>query len=1228
MLQVRLVRWVGLVMLPAPAALLLLGAAPPVAVPPWQRLLKGEAAKQAEMLQTRMVRAWDSGDFEAARKAAQSVAALRTKEQGADHWQTVEARCLVERFERALKAGREDQEAFANSRVLLKQAYAETNRRRLSEAQVLLEKVLAIHRKVLGEDHPDTAAGYNNLAYNLNARKKYAEAQPLYEKALASFRKALGEEHPHTAMGIHNLATNLNEQGKYASAQPLFEQSLAIRCKVLGDEHPLSAFTRNTVAHNLHALGRDAEGQPLLEKALASNRKVFGEEHPETARSYNNLAANLSAQGKYAQAQSLDEKALAIFRKVYGDDHPLTAGSYNNLAANLKAQGKYALAQPLDEKALAIRRKALGENHPGTAQSYNNVAVNLRAQGKDAQAQALYEKALAIRRKVLGEDHPDTAQSYNNVAANLSDQGKRAEAEPLFEKALAIRRKVLGEDHPDTAQSYNNVGANLNAQGKYIEAQPWLEKALKIRRKVLGEDHPDTAGSYNNVGSNLSYQGKWVQAHLLLEKALAMHRKILGENHPLTSGSYSSVAANLHDQGDHAGAEKYRTLAADSFVRARLRIALPGLDRAAFTDQQSPLVYLASVLARNGKPRLAWQRFAQSLAQGTSEEQTARLRRTADEQARLAVLRNRLDRLDRLIRTTLAPGEETPQRSKEREDLLTQRVQAGDDLDSFRRDLEKRHGVLAGQVHDLATVQKALPPDSAFLAWIDISALPSAKDPSGEHWAVLVRSTGDPLWTRLAGSGPGGSWTKDDRRLPDRLGEALESAAGAWREPAQRLRRQRLEPLAEHLEGIKHLIVLPSPWLDGLPIEVLAEGRTVSYVPSPSYFVRLAELPRPRTTDLLAVADPTFERGSASSKALPPGGLLIRLVVPGSNADKARLRPGDVLLKYGDQELTDSEQLGKLSAGAGKEGTISLTVWRDGKAGVRTVPPGPLGVVPDKRPAREALEEERRNDRLMSAVRGEEEEWLALPGTRIEAEALRRLLGEKKVTLLADSSASQQRLDELAHSGRLKSFRYLHFATHGSADARLPLQSALVLARDALPDPLTQLQAGKPVYDGRLTAEEVVRNWNLDCDLVTLSACQTALGKYDRNEGFLGFAHAFLLAGSRSVVVSLWKVDDTATALFMDRFYRNLLGQREGLEAPLSKAEALAEARTWLRNLSQKEALQRGADLLRGVERGKGRPKLPTAMEVPKPPKGGKEGEKPFAHPYYWAAFVLVGDPR
>jgi CHAT domain-containing protein len=273
--------------------------------------------------------------------------------------------------------------------------------------------------------------------------------------------------------------------------------------------------------------------------------------------------------------------------------------------------------------------------------------------------------------------------------------------------------------------------------------------------------------------------------------------------------------------------------------------------------------------------------------------------------------------------------------------------------------------------------------------------------------------------------------------------------------------------------------------------------------------------------------------------------------------------------------------------------------------------------------------EQRSIDRALASRGGDKDDWARLPGTRIEAAWLQRLFDKDvPVQVLLDSDASEQRLNELAQNRELGKYRYIHLATHGEVNDTSPLRSAVILARDHLPDDKQRtelLVSGQPIPDGRLEADEALRRWNLHADLVTLSACQTALGKYERGEGFVGFAQSLILCGTRSVCLSLWKVDDTATALLMERFYQNLLGKREGLAAPLSKAAALAEAKSWLRKLPREEAVKRAALLTNGVDRGK-RPALPPLGVAPgAEPVAAEKSDCPFAHPYYWAAFVLVG---
>jgi Tfp pilus assembly protein PilF len=879
-------------------------------------------------------------------------------------------------------------------------------------------------------------------------------------------------------------------------------------------------------------------------------------------------------------------------------------------------------------KALILRRKLLGEEHPDLAGSYSYVAYCQQEQGQYAKAEEGHARALAIRRKVLGEEHPHTATSYNNLAANQQYQGKYAQAEEGLRKALAIRRKVLGEEHPGTATCYNNVAFNLNAQGKYAQAEEGLRQALAIQRKVLGEEHPATAATYHNLAGNLYAQGKYAQAEEGLRKALAIRRKVLGEEHPDTAACYNSVALNLNAQGQYAQAEALWLHAADAFTRARLQITVGGLERAAFSSERSPLSALAAVLARNGKAEQAWQRYEESLSRGAWDDLSAQLRRPQVERDRLNQLAARIEQLNKRIEQVSGPRSPAEQK-RQHDELLSQMRQAYEDLAAFTQQLEKQYGPIAGQVFDQKRIQAALPADAALLAWLDLPGQPRAADPGGEHWAILLRSGGAPVWIRLAGTGKKGAWTDADTQLPIKLRTALQAADRDWQPLAQALRRQRLQPLIPQLEGVRHLIVLPSTALAGVPVEIIAEGYIVSYAPSGTLCAHLHQLSRPGSQGLLALADPLFDPPTPQEKPLPlpPGGVLLTLVSPGSNAAQAGLRANDVLLRYGDTDLSGPADLARaLQTSVDSEKRIAVVLWRDGHKlpGLREVRAGKLGVLVAQEPAPKALAEQRRLEHWLAQRGGEEGQWQRLPGTRFEVAAVQELFGTEAARVLLDSEASEQRLTDLARSGALSRYRYVHLATHGEVNDAFPLRSAMILARDQLPDDKQRTQlllSGQPIPDGRLSAEEVLQQWHLDSELVTLSACQSALGKYERSEGFVGFAQALILAGSRSVCLSLWKVDDTATALLMERFYQNLLGKRPGLKAPMGKAQALAEAKRWLRQLSRAEALAKMAQLSGGVVRGKGYKLHPLPEEATS--KDGKD--QPFAHPYYWAAFVLQG---
>ena len=154
----------------------------------------------------------------------------------------------------------------------------------------------------------------------------------------------------------------------------------------------------------------------------------------------------------------------------------------------------------------------------------------------------------------------------------------------------------------------------------------------------------------------------------------------------------------------------------------------------------------------------------------------------------------------------------------------------------------------------------------------------------------------------------------------------------------------------------------------------------------------------------------------------------------------------------------------------------------------------------------------------------------------------------------------------LIKSGSLKNFKLIHFATHGIVDEKNAELSRIFL------------QTTSNTEDGNVFAGEIY-NLSLQADLVTLSACQTGLGKISKGEGVIGLSRALVYAGAKNIIVSFWSVADESTSELMQDFYVNMLNT--------------ATAHDYSENLRQAKI------------------------------KLIKEGK--YAAPYYWAPFILIG---
>src|SRR5262249_27096779 len=196
--------------------------------PPWQRVLIGDDAKRVEALENTIGELEQKGQFAEALAPAREVLAIRQRVQGEDHWETVNARITEQTCTRVANLGRDVQSELATAFRQHEQAQELDQRGRYAEAEPLRRSVAETSRRVLGEDHADTAASYGTLALELNEQGKYAEAEPLFLKVLAIYGRTLPESHPDMARSYNNLALNLKLQGKYAEAGLLYQKALTV----------------------------------------------------------------------------------------------------------------------------------------------------------------------------------------------------------------------------------------------------------------------------------------------------------------------------------------------------------------------------------------------------------------------------------------------------------------------------------------------------------------------------------------------------------------------------------------------------------------------------------------------------------------------------------------------------------------------------------------------------------------------------------------------------------------------------------------------------------------------------------------------------------------------------------------------------------------------------------------------------------------------------------------
>lgn len=873
-------------------------------------------------------------------------------------------------------------------------------------------------------------------------------------------------------------------------------------------------------------------------RALESRRRTGGEDL-RTARSLQDVSRVAWWQDRLDEAEAIGREALALRQRI-APDSMAVAESYNNLGLVAWNRGDLDAAEQHHRQALAIRLRLAPEGLD-TAYSLTNLGIVAWRRGSLDEAETSYRMALALYERLRPESG-EVGRALANLGIVLHDRGRLAEAEELYLRAAQLFDKHL--NRRDQAHSLGHLGDLAVSRGDRKTAEVFLRQALAIKDDLgLRADSVPTLQSLARAVEDVDERARLLErARAILEAeapdsaalsevlaalgSLAQERGRLAEAKRLFEASLAQAERISPTGLDLADAvERLGLLAAEQgqleVAEAHLRRAL-ALYRSTVPlsqDEAMARFSLGRVVRRRG--RLDETREMLSAAAGAIESQFGLLGGSPETRARLrASFADLHFELIDLLLTMKRPEEafQVLERSRAREflDLLARRDLALPDLppeiDRRRRRAEARYRHLMADLHDATAVKQ-----------------PAMR----EELVALRRELGEIEQTVRAAS---------PRLAQLRRPPALDVATA----------RRSMEPGTLMLafavgEARSYLFTLGPDAGDGLRVATLPAGRTVlaqrvkalrEAVSRPSR-LRTWMVPAEALSRLLLA--PAAERMRRADRILlvPDAPLhflpFAVLPMPGPNRPLGEVRP----LTFAPSASAFAELASRPTAARPRR----IAVFADPVYRAEGASPGRPG-----------------QGTVLAPAGTREPALTPLAGSRQEALQLGQLFpGTSSLWLGRD--ATEERVRQAGPEAT-----HLHLACHAFADTRSPLDSSLVLSTPEEP-------GGE---DGRLEAWEVFEQLRLDADLVTLSACDTALGEELAGEGILGLVRAFQFAGARAVLATQWRVSDEATPRLVERFYH-------GLRSGLPGAEALRRAQV---------AVRRDART---------------------------------AHPYYWAAFQLHG---
>jgi tetratricopeptide (TPR) repeat protein len=1124
------------------------------------------------------------GDTRSRKRVLVELVAVRSKLLGPDHWSLKDIEFSVAECDRIAAMTAETRRLYVDAAQHVNRGNQLAAAGRFEDATVVLEQARAFYRE-FWDSHPDHAMCLHLLGVVHRERRQYARARELLEQALALRRKVNSDRHPRTVETLNALAWLHEAEGDLTRSRRVFERALALHQDVWKlEKGRLDQAERSSRAQLLERMARvlQAEGdldgaRDVLMQAVAARGEwvemLAGAPAPRPSpRAGGPGPARPSGVQGPGPRGMLGESGQDTRARPSPFGLP---GSGPRMGHPFGQPAPDALMDPEDEVAMMMEPV-----HPWSLRKRAWYAYRLAIEGarrEDGLPNVLggapwIDRAIT-EGKVRGRPWIDYARSLGLLADVLQARGDWSASRPARLLSLAIGLEAT--DPSDTTavdfarflEDFDRVLINL---GELTLARDVALMTVVSRRRSMGDRHPDYAAALETLAVVLWRAGDRIQATLLLEKALAVRRSAEGDRQPGLAADLDRLALLHAEQGDPDEARRYaaEALAVHEALIDRTLPSLPERVRLALLERSSRS--LATFLDLTvSDPATADEAYRHLITWKGIATEAAVAQAAAARSPELRALTDDLnaarDALSRLYHAAVPPagaGEHArriAEQVKRRDDLEARLAEAMGWRPRAPRPAEVAAALPAGSaLVDIARYVRRIPPtaeevESRRRAAQDAhyrATAPAAADARYEprYVAFVVRPGREsPIRVDLGPAGP------IDQAIKDWLGRV--ERRDEVEEVGRRLRRALWEPLAPLLDGAPRVLLSPDGLLNFLPWGALPGQASGTYLLSERAFATIIAARQlvaghrargPLDGGLLTVGGVDY--GAADDAREPPPATLLA-----ARTRSAPIAAGPPDFKFLEKTLAETDSVAdkysKFAASIGAPDVINLK-----------------GAMATKR-------------RILEAIRGRRFLHLATHGY-----------------FSPPAPPADPAPDAAADPTR--------GGADGSAEAPTlfpGLLSGLIFAGANRPgsDPLT---GATDFGAGIMTAEEVAGLDLSSCELAVLSACETGRGRIARGEGVLGLQRSFHAAGARTVVASLWRVDDDTTRELMALYYDNLWRRRLG---PL---EALRQAQL---------DIQHGGAVA-GKPRGIGETE-------PDPEPGAVSIARP--HPKFWAAWILSGDP-